>query len=338
MSEEQNLAFEEFVKFADSVGFNLENPTPVESLAFQTVALIKLSPIKDFALKCNELSMFDTIIFTLFIIRMQCITNIDNRKNAELFDNDYISKVFEYFPESHSITKQYDSEYFNERVKYYDSIIADNSYPFDKRMTMLIESFEEIIKYDYTGEYVRFNQNTPMILLGIDKQFKISADVKMFYNSLPDFFNSLLPDIFEFYNNDEEDNQDPIDSLMKAYNNGKAYISWRDDNDTVREMYEFAKKEKEEQLKKAEEIIKDQIRKNLTSPRYKAEVSTFTMSSQSRNNIEKSIHRKIDQNFEVRKQELIRQQDLKEFNSCLLEFLFPFLIIGLFVLIVACLC
>ena len=43
---------------------------------------------------------------------------------------------------------------------------------------------------------------------------------------------------------------------LKLYKEGKLYVSWRDDNESVYEMYENFKKEKEESIKKSEEMSK----------------------------------------------------------------------------------
>lgn len=194
------LDFRRFIKYADSVGFNLKTPTPVESIAFQTVAATVLSSQKDFSLKHNELTTYDTIIFTLFIIRMLCISKIDNRAKAEEFSNTYINKVFQFFPKYKEISNKYDSDFFEERVRYYDFIFANDSRSFDERLEMIVKAFEAIIIYDYTGEYVRFNENTPLMITNFDKQFKITMDVKIFYNTLPNFFGKLMSDVYKFYN------------------------------------------------------------------------------------------------------------------------------------------
>ena len=194
------LDFRKFVKYADSVGFNLNNPTPVESLAFQTVAAIVLSPQKDFSLKRNELTTFDTIIFTLFVVRMLCITQIDDREKAEEFSSTYINKVFQFFPKHREISNKHDTDFFGERVNYYDYIFSNNSCSFDERMEMLVKAFETIITYDYTDEYVRFEENTPLMITNFENQFKISVDVNVFYNTLPNFFGKLIADICKTYN------------------------------------------------------------------------------------------------------------------------------------------
>lgn len=193
------LAYRKFVKLAKSVGYNLHNSHPIESLAFMTVSAIKLSPQKDYILKCNELALYDTIIFTIFIIRMICIAQINDRANAEKFSDDYISKVFEYFPEWQDISNKYDTDYFSKRVEYYDSILTDESIPFDDRIKKIVETFSSIITYDFEEKYIRFDESTPLMLIGIDKQFKITTQVNLFYNTLPDFFARLLPDVLKLY-------------------------------------------------------------------------------------------------------------------------------------------
>ena len=194
------ISLRRFTKLANSVGYNLKDPHPVESLAFQTIAAIKLSPQKDFSLKHNELTMYDTIIFTLFILRMNGISIINNKTKAEMFSDFYIRKVTEYFPEGHNISKKYDSDYFAERVKYYDSLLTDTSYSFDERIKNVVEAFKTIIMHDYIGQYMRFNKNSPLPLFGLDMHFKISIEVELFYDTLPVFFNKILKDIDELYN------------------------------------------------------------------------------------------------------------------------------------------
>jgi hypothetical protein len=192
--------FRKFLKYADSVGFNLKNPTPIESIAFQTVAAIVLSSQKEFSLKHNELTTYDAIIFTLFIIRMLCITQIGNRAKAEEFSDIYISKVLQYFPKWKEISDKYDNEFFERRVQYYDYIFSNNSQNFDECMEIMLKAFENIITYDHIGQYVRFDENTSLRIIGFDKQFLISMDVKLYYNALPNFFGKLLSDIRNFYN------------------------------------------------------------------------------------------------------------------------------------------
>lgn len=194
------LDFKKFIKYADTVGFNLKNPTPTESIAFQTVASIVLSSQKDFSLKHTELTTYDTIIFTLFVIRMLCIAGIDNREKAEEFSDTYINRVFQYFPKWKEISSKYDSTFFERRIQHYDYIFANNSHEFDECMKMIIQAFENIITYDYVGEYVRFDENTSLRIIDFDKQFKISMDVKMYYDALPNFFGKLMSDVHKFYN------------------------------------------------------------------------------------------------------------------------------------------
>lgn len=193
------IHFRKFVKYADSVGFNLNNHTPVEALAFQTVAAMLLNPNKDYLNK-NNLTIYDTIIFTLFMIRMLCISKIENRAKAEEFSDDYIAKVFQYFPQHKQISKEYDSEFFEERVKYYDYIFMNETSSFDERIEMIIKAFGAIITYDYNEEYVRFNKHTPLMITDVFEQIQILMSVKAFYKTFPDFFGKILPDIYKFYN------------------------------------------------------------------------------------------------------------------------------------------
>ena len=137
------LEFKKFIKYANSVGFNLNNPSPVEALAFQTVSFIVLSNQKDFSLKRNELTIFDTIIFTLFFVRMLCITQIDNREKTEEFSNTYIDKVFQFFPKSKEISRKYDSDFFDERVMYYDSLIDFDSFSFEECTQDIVNAFDD---------------------------------------------------------------------------------------------------------------------------------------------------------------------------------------------------
>ena len=194
------LSFRKFVKFANSVGYNIKNPHPVETIAFQTVAISKLNPKKDSVFNHNSLTKFDTIIFTLFFIRMLCITQISNRTKAEEFSNFYISKVFQYFPDAQRILKQYDALYFAERVKYYDCIVEKATCSDGDHTKLLVDAFTKIITYGYKEEYIRFDENTPSMIIDVFEQFKITNEVNIFFNSLPDFFAKLLPDIFKVYN------------------------------------------------------------------------------------------------------------------------------------------
>lgn len=190
------LLYRRFVKLARSVGYDLHDAHPVESLAFMTISASKLSPIKE--LKCNEIALYDTIIFTMFIVRMVCIAKINDRTNAEEFSNSYIKQVFEYFPEWQSISNKYDKEFFSERVKYYESLLADESV--DDQLKNVVNGFKSIIIYDYAEKYVRFDKTTPFMLIDFDIQFKINAQVHSYYNTLPDLFGRLLPDVFKLYN------------------------------------------------------------------------------------------------------------------------------------------
>ena len=196
----KTLSFRKFVKFANSVGYNLKNSHPVETIAFQTVAISKLNPEKDSVFNHNDLTMYDTIIFTLFFIRMLCITQIKNRTKAEEFSDFYISKVFQYFPDAQRISNEYDTEFFAERVKYYDYIVEKATCSDGDHTKLLINTFRDIITYDYNEEYIRFDENTPSMIIDIFEQFKITNEVDIFFNSLPDFFAKLLPDIFKAYN------------------------------------------------------------------------------------------------------------------------------------------
>ena len=192
-------SFRKFVRFANSVGYDLKNPHTVESLAFQTVAISKLNPQNNSIFNHSDLTKFDTIIFTLFFIRMLCLTQIKNRTKAEEFSDFYISKVFQYFPDAQIISKKYDAQYFTERVKYYDYIVEKATCSDDDHTKLLVNAFRDIITYDYKEDYIRFDENTSPMIIDVFGQFKITNEVNIFFNSLPDFFAKLLPDIFKVY-------------------------------------------------------------------------------------------------------------------------------------------
>ena len=194
------LSYRRFVKLANSVGFNLQNPRPVETLGFQTMAVLKLFPNKKSYLKCNDLALYDSIIFTLFWLRMICLTEIKDRTMAELFSNQYISYVIKFFPEGNRIAQKYDADFFTYRANYYDSILTDDTKSSDDKIEALIEAFISIINYDYSGKYVRYNANTPMMLLGFDDHLKINYEIKAYLKSIPDFFSSPIHDVIEYYN------------------------------------------------------------------------------------------------------------------------------------------
>lgn len=194
------IDFIKFVRFANSVRFNLNNHSPIEALAFQTVAAIKLSRQKNFTLTHNALTTYDSIIFTLFVLRIMCITGISNRENAEEFSNMYINKVLSYFPERNKISKKYDLNFFENRVKYYDSLLTNVSGSADELLDKIVTAFESIITYDYFGKYVRFNESTPPLIIDFFEKIKISTDVKSYYSSFDSFFYKLLQDIYELYN------------------------------------------------------------------------------------------------------------------------------------------
>ena len=195
------LSYRRFVKLANSVGFNLKNPYPVEALAFQTMAIFKMSPNKESYLKCNDLALYDSVIFTLFWARMLCLPEIKDRTMAEFFSNQYKNYVVKFFPEGDMIAKKHDTDFFTHRVNFYDSILADDTKSLDDKIESLVEGFTRIIAYDYSGKYVRFNETTPLMLINFIDQLKINSEVKIYFQTLPNFFNSLLSDVIEYYNN-----------------------------------------------------------------------------------------------------------------------------------------
>ena len=203
-----------FIKYANSVGFNLNNSTPIETIAFQTVACVELNPRKGI-LNHNDLTTCDSIIFALFIIRMLCIGQIKPRRHAERFSDEYISKVFQYFPKYKQISNKYDHNFFEERVRYYDAVFNVNANSFDEGIERVVKTFESIIMYDYEGEYTRFNENTPLMILDFQKHFEISMAVKIFYNSLPELFGKLLIDVKSYY----DDLPDP--NVFISYKDGE---------------------------------------------------------------------------------------------------------------------
>lgn len=194
------LSYRRFVKLANSVGFNLKNPRPIETLAFQTMAVFKMRPNEESYLKCNDLALYDSVIFTLFWVRMKCLPEIKDRTTAELFSNQYIHHVFKFFPEGDMIAKKYDVDFFTYRTKFYDSILADDTKSLDEKIESLVEGFISIITYDYSGQYVRFNKSTPLMTIDLFEQLKINRDVKLYFMTLPTFFNSPIYDVIEYYN------------------------------------------------------------------------------------------------------------------------------------------
>jgi len=212
-SSKGKVTSKEFANLSNSVGFDFKNPHPVETLAFQTVAVSKLNPQKDSVFNHNDLTMYDTIIVTLFFVRMLCITQIKNKAKAEEFSDLYISKVFEYFPDAQSISKKYDTEFFTERVKFYDYLIANSPQSDgDNYIKVLVKAFTMIITYDYAEQYIRIDENTPLMIMDIFEQFKITNEVNTFFNTLPGFFTKLLPDIFTVYNSEDINNSNNANS------------------------------------------------------------------------------------------------------------------------------
>ena len=194
------LSYRRFVKLANSVGFDLKNPTPIEALAFQTMARFKMFPNQEPCLKHNDLTLYDSIIFTLFWIRMLCLDEIKDRKSAEMFSNQYVHYVLKFFPEGAKIAKKYDADFFEHRANYYDSILADDTKSSDEKIQSLVDAFSRIIVYDYSGKYVRFNDSTPLMISDVFEMLKINIEIKIYFQTLPDFFNSPMQDVIEYYN------------------------------------------------------------------------------------------------------------------------------------------
>lgn len=326
-AKDEKLSLNEFVRFADSVGYDIQDSHPVESLAFQTVASVKLNPHKEFSLNRNELTIFDTIIFTMFIVRMICITQIKYRAKAEEFSELYIKKVFEYFPESKRISEKYDSDFFAERVTYYDSLIAYDSLSFEDCTSKIVAGFEEIMKYDYAEQYVRFNQGTPLMILDFSENLKISADVKIFFRAMPDFFTSILPDVFKIYNKDDTD-----------------YIT-KCSRDSHEERRVFQRREIHEPEPISAEELEEKIDKIIEElPHYAVE--RFYMErnkKQAINELQKSTSPVYDitvreKLWELHEREMERQRmeqrEHQENMSCLWNVLSPFIGIGIMWLIV----
>ena len=354
-AKDEKLSLNEFVRFADSVGYDIQDSHPVESLAFQTVASIKLNPHKEFSLNHNELTVFDTIIFTLFIVRMICITQIKSRAKAEEFSELYIKKVFDYFPESKRISEKYDSDFFAERVTYYDSLVTFDSFSFEKCSAKIVGGFEEIMKYDYAEQYVRFNQGAPVMVLDFPESFKISADVKIFFRAMPDLFKSILPNVFEIYNNDDiDDKQIDItkcsrEELLNLEHEGKVRVNWRDNHPVSDEEIKEALKEMHkchspriggsyepsagELTEKVDKIIKDLP--------YLPPLERLKVKEQVTNELQKNptlptgiIKAKLHEQWEIEQEiEMKKQMEHQENISCLLQALFPFIFIGLIILI-----
>lgn len=100
----------------------------------------------------------------------------------------------------------------------------------------------------------------------------------------------------------------------------------------IEEFYENARKEhlkkKQECIEKAEAIYQEMPRTSPTSLRYETKVS--------KDNIDKSTSKMMEQINEARRKEIARQESRKEISDILLQLLgifAPFLIIGLLALI-----
>ena len=74
---------------------------------------------------------------------------------------------------------------------------------------------------------------------------------------------------------------------LKLYQEGKLFISWKDDYVDVSKMYEISQEEKEKHKKILEELIKETPSTNFTLPHYKAKVSS--------ENIEKIKEKKYEE-------------------------------------------
>ena len=78
--------------------------------------------------------------------------------------------------------------------------MLDNTKSSDEKIETLVGEFTSIIAHDYSGEYVKFNESTPIMLLDFFDQLKINSDVKVFFSILPSFFNSAIHNVIEYYN------------------------------------------------------------------------------------------------------------------------------------------
>ena len=194
----RSAEYEKLINRAKAVGVDLKNPKPYETLAFFTVYGFISLPKSH--LHRNDLSTYDSVIFSAFFVRALCFPQISKRENAENFSRDYMDKVLEYFPEHKQISEKYDKEMFENRVRHYDSIMTDKTLQYEERINKIVAAFEKIMAYDYNCQYVHIDENTPFMVNDIFIQFELTCHINTYIDYLLTGIKPALPQLLSFYN------------------------------------------------------------------------------------------------------------------------------------------
>lgn len=148
---------------------------------------------KNSFLNSSELTRTDAVIFAAFLNHLLIISEVKNKDIGEQVIRRYLAFVCQILEDNggcfgENIPSTTITEMLNNRLDFY-SMILQSKPNLPASIAALVEEFEYIIKTDIIeGEYKPFSKNSPLPILGFEKDISCQKDAMNF----PSFATKML--------------------------------------------------------------------------------------------------------------------------------------------------
>jgi hypothetical protein len=190
---------------AKDLSINLDKPNIVDLLALQIILCVRTNDKSTPHLIKNWLCNADTLIFSAFFVRLQCMKYVQNERVADQFDDRFmphIAKAFQlYFAKMPNVVNRM----LGNRVNFYNELCTQNSIL--DQSTVLFEEFSNIIAVDVTSSsYQDYSESTPLVIPDVFEHFKISSEIRGYIHGLTATTNKNLQRIRNVFETLAENN------------------------------------------------------------------------------------------------------------------------------------
>lgn len=188
--DENNIEY--FYKYISSKAhLDINNLNLSENFALHTIACSLIFSDDAKFLSSTVFSRIDTVIFTVFSIRVRLIPFIINTEKFNNFFLDYIDVTLKIFHSVLGTELSLLKKILQNRTELYAHTFKNSD--IDSIQNNLLFEFEHILFYDYKRDYyTELLPNFQLIILGIESDILCSLEIKTYYNSIINTTNALI--------------------------------------------------------------------------------------------------------------------------------------------------
>ena len=179
---------------ARDLNIDLTEPDLVDLLALQCVLCVRTNDALLPHLTKNRLCYADTLIFSAFFVRLQCVRHTSNEETADFFDDRFMPHIANALKRYFIKKPEIAYKMLNNRINFYNDLCSQNS--ISDQQTVLTEEFSYIIALDCDfPSYQDYSKSSPLLVTDISDNFELTIEINAYIHSIVITTKNTIPRI-----------------------------------------------------------------------------------------------------------------------------------------------